>query len=121
MKCGLSNGYISMIEKNENPATGKPLELSLPKIKAIAAAMNMTTDELIRMTDGNTLVSLGPEQSKAFENNHASFGFPRTVEARIVSAGMDKMSKEDREFALEMFRRAFASVYERKEDDADET
>lgn len=46
---------------------------------------------------------------------------PRTVEARIVSAGMDKMSKEDREFALEMFRRAFASVYERKEDDADET
>ena len=45
---------------------------------------------------------------------------PRTIEARIVSAGMDKMSKEDREFALEMFRRAFASVFERK-GETDET
>ena len=39
---------------------------------------------------------------------------PRTIEARIVSAGMDKMSKEDREFALEMFRRAFASAFDRE-------
>ena len=46
---------------------------------------------------------------------------PRTIEARIVSAGMDRMSKEDREFALEMFRRAFASIYDQKEGAANET
>ena len=46
---------------------------------------------------------------------------PRTIEARIVSAGMDRMSKEDREFALEMFRRAFASIYDQKEGVANET
>lgn len=46
---------------------------------------------------------------------------PRTIEARIVSAGMDKMSQEDREFALEMFRRAFASIYETKEGEANGT
>lgn len=44
---------------------------------------------------------------------------PRTVEARIVSAGMDKMPKADREFALEMFQRAF-SKYMEEGDNADE-
>lgn len=43
---------------------------------------------------------------------------PRTIEARIVSAGMDRMSKEDREFALEMFRRAFATIYDEQKEDA---
>lgn len=61
MKCGLSNGYIAMIEKNENPATGKPLAVSLTVVKAIASAMNMSADELMRISDGKTLVSLEAE------------------------------------------------------------
>lgn len=46
---------------------------------------------------------------------------PRTIEARIVSAGMDKMSQADREFALEMFRRAFSSIYDNKEGETNDT
>lgn len=61
MKCGISNGYLSMIEKNENPSTGKPLIVSLPILKSIASAMNMPLDELMRITDGESLVSLEKE------------------------------------------------------------
>ena len=31
--CGLSNGYISMLERNLNPKTGLPLTPSLPALK----------------------------------------------------------------------------------------
>lgn len=58
MKCGLSNGYIAMIERNMNPSTGKPIVPGLDQIKAIANAMGMTADTLIRSVDGNTPVSL---------------------------------------------------------------
>ena len=99
MKCGISNGYISMIEKNENPATGKPPELSLPKIKAIAAAMGLTADELMRMADGDTLISLKPDQPEP----EKSFT-PKTIEARIVSFGMDSLPKEEREKILSILQ-----------------
>ncbi len=37
--CGLSNGYISMLERNLNPKTGLPLTPSLPALKKISTAM----------------------------------------------------------------------------------
>lgn len=95
MKCGISNGYISMIEKNVNPATGKPPIPSLQKVKEIASAMNMTLDEVMRITDGDTLVSM------EYDSQH---GFPKTTEARIVSAGMDDLPQDDRELLLSMFQ-----------------
>ena len=78
-----------------------------------------------REPDFETLESLADlfnvPLSTLMNDEPAPVSTPRTIEARIVSAGMDKMSKEDREFALEMFRRAFASIYDKKEGDADET
>ena len=37
--CGLSNGYISMLERNLNPKTGLPLTPSLPALKKISTVM----------------------------------------------------------------------------------
>jgi len=37
---------------------------------------------------------------------------PQTVEARIISVGVDKMKPEDREKALNMMRVMFAEIYE---------
>jgi transcriptional regulator with XRE-family HTH domain len=49
--CGLSNGYISMLIKNVNPKTGKPLVPSLSALISIAKGMGITVDELIAQTD----------------------------------------------------------------------
>lgn len=45
--CDLSNGYISMLERNINPSTGLPLIPSLPSINKIAHGMGMTVHELL--------------------------------------------------------------------------
>ncbi len=51
VKCGLSNGYISMIEKNINPQTGQPLTPSLPALKKIASGLGLTLDDLLSIAD----------------------------------------------------------------------
>ena len=50
--CGLSNGYISMLEKEMNPNTKLPVTPTLPKLKQLAAGMGMSlTDLLVKVDD----------------------------------------------------------------------
>lgn len=50
-QCGLSTGYISLIEKEINPQTGKPMVPSLPVMNKLAIGMGLTLDELLTMCD----------------------------------------------------------------------
>lgn len=57
-KCGdISNGYISMLENNLNPATNKGITPTIDKLRLIAHAMEMSLDDLFKVAD-DTLVSL---------------------------------------------------------------
>lgn len=50
-QCGLSTGYISLIEKEVNPQTGKTMVPSLPVMNKLAIGMGLTLDELLSMCD----------------------------------------------------------------------
>lgn len=50
-KCGVTNGYVSMIEANANPATGKPIVPSIDKLRTIANGMNISLDKLVAALD----------------------------------------------------------------------
>ena len=63
--CGLSNGYISMLEKGQNPSTKLPVTPTLPKLKQLAAGMGMTlTDLLVKVDDMPVELVLDDEESK---------------------------------------------------------
>ena len=49
--CGLSNGYISMLEKGLNPKTNKPISPTIPQLKKLATGMAMTMAELFEQVD----------------------------------------------------------------------
>ena len=49
--CGLSNGYISMLEKGENPKTGKPVTPTLQQLKKLADGMGMTMMDMLDRVD----------------------------------------------------------------------
>ena len=51
VSCGLSNGYISMLEKGINPATGRPVIPTLPQLKKLAQGMGITVTELLEQVD----------------------------------------------------------------------
>lgn len=50
-QCGVSNGYISLLEKGENPKTGKPVTPTLGNLQKIARTMGTTIDDLLSSAD----------------------------------------------------------------------
>lgn len=70
--CGLSNGYISMLEKNLNPKTGLPLTPSLSALKKIADGMGIPLGDMLTVVDDmpvELLSSISDEQ-KAPTSDH---------------------------------------------------
>lgn len=73
--CGLSNGYVSMLEKGKNPATNKPVTPTIPQLKKIAAGMGMTLMDLLDQVDDMPIDISElevPVQLSVFENSIAS-------------------------------------------------
>ena len=58
-RSGISKSYISLLEKNQHPKTGKPIIPTLKTYLCAARAMNIDFDELIRMINDN--VDISPE------------------------------------------------------------
>ena len=50
-QCRLSTGYISLIEKETNPQTGKPMVPSLAVLNKLAKGMGITLDKLLSVCD----------------------------------------------------------------------
>lgn len=55
---GVSKSYISMLEKNKNSTSGRPIKPSLDTLKNIATAMSLSLDNFLNMLDDNTTISL---------------------------------------------------------------
>lgn len=49
--CGVSNGYISMLEEGKNPKTNEPIIPSLVTLQKLAEAMEMSLDDLMAIAD----------------------------------------------------------------------
>lgn len=57
-RCGLSNSYISFIEKEANPRTGRPMVPTLEQYKKLADGMGITLHALFEKLDADSPVSL---------------------------------------------------------------
>ena len=57
-QCGLSKAYISVLERNINPSTGKPPIPSLETIRSIAKTIHMDFNDVILALDDDQVVSL---------------------------------------------------------------
>lgn len=55
---GLSKAYISMLEKNINPSTNKPIVPSIHTIQSCAKAFGLTLDEIISQLDADQLINI---------------------------------------------------------------
>lgn len=60
--CGVSNGYVSMLESGKNPKTGDPITPSPQTIYTIAKGMGLTMQELLTEVDDLYLDLTGNEK-----------------------------------------------------------
>lgn len=75
--CGLSNGYISMLERGKNPATNKPVTPTIPQLKKLANGMCTTLMDLLDQVDDMPIdissnEAGAPVQLSVFEQGHSS-------------------------------------------------
>lgn len=66
-KSGISKSYISLLEKNRHPKTGKPISPSIQCIRQVADAMNMDFDVLFSTMDGNITLTKEEESASSFK------------------------------------------------------
>ena len=118
-RCDLSNSYISFLEKDVNPQTGKPLVPTLEQYKKLATGMDMSLQQLFEMLDQDAPVSMEFSHS---DDSVLPSDIPRTSEARILAKGIDKLPQEQREQALSVIRAMFvkyADFFEKENDNDD--
>ena len=90
--CGLSNGYISMLEKNENPKTKQPITPTLPKLDKLAKGMNISINELFDIVD-DIYVSL--EDSLSYPSSTIVDNYVTFPVIGEIAAGYDSIALED--------------------------
>lgn len=98
LMCGISNGYISMLEDEKNPKTGGPIIPSILTMKKLAAAMGMSLNEL--MTSAQDMnVSLDPSLDiQLFSNEQETRPKSRSVKIPVygtVAAGAPRDAVTD--------------------------
>ena len=84
-RCDLSNSYISFLEKETNPKTGRPMVPTLVQYKKIATGMNMTVQQLFEMLDDDAPVDLNPS-ANVLRSPVSSFGYLSEEEQALLSA-----------------------------------
>lgn len=98
-KCNLSKGYISMLEKNKNPNTGKPIRPSLLTIKSVASAMNIDVNDLIALLEDQEIkLSSDDEELDIFSySNIMPITTKKVPLLGVIACGEPMYCNEERE------------------------
>lgn len=117
-KCGgISNGYVSMLENNLNPATNKGITPKIDKLHCIANGMDMTLQELMTAVDDmNVDLSYDDEEvdtNHTSENTNRSTGISTTgsiselsYKAMDIARFYDELPRDAQEFIDQAFKLA---------------
>lgn len=111
-RCDLSNSYISFIENEMNPKTGRPMVPTLEQYQKLASGMDMTVHQLFELLDEDSPVDLRPSVSPLPADE------PKNDEIRILIPGISKLPPEQVERMKKVFLASFMAMYpELKGDD----
>ena len=81
---GLSKGYISMIESDRNPRTGKPITPSLDALRKLAKGMKTDLDTLISIMDDTNVDIPVPRRKTDLEIAFSDSITPLSAEESMI-------------------------------------
>ena len=105
-KCDLSNTYISFIENEKNPKTGRPVVPTLEQYKKIATGMGITVHRLFELLDDDAPVDLGGSPSDFSDTDLPS----ETDDFRMFVRDSSQLSLEQFRMARSLLRAAFKAT-----------
>ena len=102
-KCDLSNTYISFIENEKNPKTGRPLIPNLEQYKKLADGMDISVQRLFELLDDDAPVDLGASSSEPVPDDQ-----PKNDDIRLLVRGLNQLTPEQVEQAKNVMKAMFA-------------
>ncbi|MEG0359712.1 MAG: helix-turn-helix transcriptional regulator [Anaerorhabdus sp.] len=111
-RSGLSKSYISMLEKNINPSTGKEIAPTIDAIKKIANAMNMDFNDLFKLLEDDPI---NLEMNEEFINHNIAN--EDSQEIRIIARAAKEMTPEQRKKMLNILKASFEEEFPDISDD----
>ena len=82
--CDLSNGYISMLERGENPKTKLPVTPTLPAMRKIAQEMRITLTDLFVSVDDMPVDLMISDDVKEISAPTGEGGFNNDLDVEIA-------------------------------------
>ncbi len=106
MSCGLSNGYISMLEKGRNPKTNRPVTPNLQQMKKLADGMGTTMMDMLEQVD-DMPVDLATEAreftNKTISTPGAGGGYSDSIDLELATLIL-QLSPEKKKEAVNYLR-----------------
>ena len=116
-KCNLSNTYISFIENEKNPKTGRPVVPTLEQYKKIAYGLDISVQRLFELLDDDAPVDLGGTSSGTSDIPRPDDQSIQNPKIRLLASRMDKLPLEQQEQALEVFNAMYHKFFDHLEDE----
>lgn len=95
--CGLSKGYISMLENNINPRNNKPIAPTLPTLQKIAAGMNIEVNNILKLLNidkeiffDDAIVNKVEDVKSMFDDSYINKSKESTLGEKIKTARKNK-------------------------------
>lgn len=101
--CDLSNGYISMLERGENPKTKQPVTPTLPAMRKIAQGMGISLTELFVRVDDMPVDLLIGDEGKEISAPVSEGGFTDDLDMAIAQL-IVSLSPEKKKEAVNYLR-----------------
>jgi len=95
--CDLSNGYISMLERGENPKTKLPVTPTLPAMRKIAQGMNISLTELFVSVDDMPVDLMISDEDKEISAPINEGGFTDNLDIEIAQLIISLSPEKKRE------------------------
>ena len=107
-RCGLSNSYISFIENEYNPRTGKPIVPTLEQYQKIASGMGLTVHQLFEQLDEDSPVEL-----IGFDSDQSGKRSPMVIpDTELFKKILSYMSQEDYLTVMNIFEKTVKKMKE---------
>lgn len=100
-KCGLSHTYISALEKNIDPRTGKPIAPTLDTVKYISKGMNISVEDILKILDSNQEFTINADINREHLDKFGNSVVPIPL-LGTVKAGYDYLAEENWEGTKEI-------------------
>ena len=100
-KCGLSHTYISALEKNIDPRTGKPIAPTLDTVKYISKGMNISVEDILKILDSNQEFTINADINREHLDKFGNSVIPIPL-LGTVKAGYDYLAEENWEGTKEI-------------------